>query len=279
EALVDLLASDRPEDIAMAQALLLERIHDEVSMPQANQEMIPALLEYVQIHDRDTASLRILALLFLLGGDIVVKHLVQLLYDYPDHHEQLAYAFLFLGEEAKIALTDILNDPHAPAKIRAEAVSMLGLLGPYKDVYEYAQSLSSYGLTPNRTGVLNSEQLAISLRALGSLLPRGDWDILTLQNLRRITPEGSAQSELYHVLLGWRYEPEIIRLKNELQNEREARRTEIVNLTARIVHDQSQIHELEEELDQIRQEHGLRSDELYQTTQEKEAMRRKLDQT
>jgi HEAT repeat protein len=243
DALVELLRSDQPEDIAMAQALLLERIHDEATLPQANQEMIPALLEYVQIHDREIASLRVLALLFLLGGDAVVSNLVQVLYDNPDHHEQLVHAFLFLGEEARNALAHILNDPDAPARLRAEAVSMLGLLGPERNVYEYAQSLSSYGLTTSRVSVLHPDKLTIALRALGSLLASGDWDVPTLQHMRGISQEGSAQSELYNVLLGWRYQPEIARLEHELQNERDARKSEIMSLTARIVHDQTHINE------------------------------------
>src|SRR2546421_7099952 len=161
DALIELLRSDQPEDISMAQALLLERIHDEAALPQANQEMVPALLEYVQVHDREIASLRVIALLFLLGGEAVVKNLVHALYENPDHHEQLVHAFLFLGEEARKALADILDDAEAPATLRAEAVSMLGLLGPEKEVYEYAYSLSTYGLTTNRTTVLNSDRLTI----------------------------------------------------------------------------------------------------------------------
>ncbi|MGI9057192.1 MAG: HEAT repeat domain-containing protein [Ktedonobacteraceae bacterium] len=278
DALVDLLGSDQPEDMAMAQALLLERIHDEMALPQANHEMIPALFDYVQIHDRERSSLRILALLLLIGGNQVITHLVQVLYDYPEHHEQLAYAFLFLGDEAHTALVNILHDQHAPAQLRAEIMSIIGLLGPYKDLYEYAQSLSSYGLSLNRTSILKPDQLAIALRALGSLLASGDWDISTLQNLLRITPEGSSQSELYHVLLGWRYEPIIARLKDDLQNEREARNNEIMNLTARIVQDRSHIHELEEELEQVRHEHGQRGDELFQATQEREDFRSNLEQ-
>jgi len=168
------LTSDQPEDIAMAQALLLERIHDEEALSGANQEMIPALLDFVQIHDQERTSLRILALLFLQGGDSVVRHLVKVLYDQPEHHEKLAYAFLFMGDEAKMALIKILNDQHAPPQLRAEAVSMIGLLGPYKDVYEYAQSVSRYGLSNNRMGLLHPEELAVSLRALGSLLASGD---------------------------------------------------------------------------------------------------------
>ena len=123
DALVDLLTSDQPGDIAMAQALLLERIHDEETLPAANQEMIPALIQYVQIHEKERTSLRVMALLFLHGGDSVIRHLVQVLYDYPEHYEQLVHAFLFLGDEAIIALLNILNDPHAPMSLRAEAMA------------------------------------------------------------------------------------------------------------------------------------------------------------
>jgi HEAT repeat protein len=277
-ALVEMLSSEKSEDIAMAQALLLERIYDEAALPLASHEMTPSLLEYVQIHDREVTSLRIIALLLLLGGEAVVKHLVTVLYDYPEHHEQLTHIFLFLGEEAPAALQRIVNDMHAPARLRGEAVSVLGLLGPFKEVYGPAQALSSYGLVNNRTGILNPDQLTVSLRALGSLLASGDWDIPTLQNLRRISQDGSPQHELYQVLLGWRYTPEIIRVQNELQSEREGRKNEIMSLTARIVQEREHIHELEEQLEQAHHEHGLRSDELLQVNREREGMRKNLDQ-
>ncbi len=139
--------------------------------------------------------------------------------------------------------------------------------------------MSKYGLSARRTGLLNPDELTVSLRALGSLLASGDWDIPTLQNLRHINPEGSAESELYHVLLGWRYEPELTKLKHDLQNERDARKSEIMSLTARIVQDQAQIRGLESQLEQMSHEHGLRGDELHQATQEREAYRTNLDQT
>ena len=279
DALVDLLTSDRPEDIAMALALLLERIHDEETLSAANQEMIPALIQYVQIHERERTSLRIMALLFLQGGDSVVRHFVQVLYDYPDHYEQLVHAFLFLGDEANIALLKILNDPRAPMSLRAEAISMIGLLGASNEVYEYAQSVSKYGVSSNRMGTSNAEELTISLHALGSLLASGDWDVPTLQHLRQITPEGNPQSDLYNVLLGRRYEPEMLKLKHDLQNERDARKSEIMNLTARIVQDQAHMHELEDHLKLVQHEHGLRGDELFQATRERDTLGRNLNRT
>jgi HEAT repeat protein len=278
-ALVELLKSEKAEDIAMAQALLLERISDEEAMPQANHEMIPALLEYVQLHEREIASQRIFALLILLGGEVVVKHLVAVLYAYPEHNDQLTHALLFLGAEAQAALLRILKDVHAPARLRGEAVSTLGLLDPGKEVYEHAQSLNKAGLSKSSPGVVNPDELTVALRALGSLLASGDWDIPTLQNLRRISQEGSSEHELYQVLLGRRLGPEIARLQNELQKEREARKSEIMSLTARIVQNHERIHELEEQLEQTRHEHGERGDELFQATQEREALRKELETT
>ncbi len=275
DALVELLRSEQAEQLAMAQALLLERISAEVTQTQANHEMIPLLLEYVQIHERDVASLRILALLMLLGGEAVVNHLVATLYDHPEHHEQLIHTFLFLGAEARAALLQILDDPRASARLRGEAVSMLGLLGPVQEVYERAQFLNSYGLEANRA--TGSDELTIALRALGSLLASGDWDIATLRNLQRLSLEESAENELYQVLLGRRYGPEISRMQRELQKERDARKSEVMSLTARIVQDHEHIHELEEQLEQTRHEHGQRGDELFQVTQERENYRNNLD--
>ena len=68
------------------------------------------------------------------------------------------------------------------------------------------------------------------------------------------------------------------KLKNDLQNEREARKSEIMNLTSRIVHDQARIRELEDNLKLSQHEHGLRGNELYQATQERDALLRNLQQ-
>ncbi|HLX40838.1 MAG TPA: hypothetical protein VKR42_09905, partial [Ktedonobacteraceae bacterium] len=97
-------------------------------------------------------------------------------------------------------------------------------------------------------------------------------------DMRRTFREGTPQHELYSILLGWRYEPELSNLQNALEIERDSRRRELKTLTARIVADQNQIADLNNQLIQIREEHGQRSDELYQTTQEREAMRGRLDQ-
>ncbi|MEO8973891.1 MAG: HEAT repeat domain-containing protein [Ktedonobacteraceae bacterium] len=282
DALVQLLSSELADDMSMALSLLVERIHDESTLPPANQEMVPTLLEYIQIHEGERISMRIAALLMLLGGATVVNHIIQILYDLPEEYlypEQLLAILFFLRRESENVLASLLNDPHAPTPLRAEAIALLGMMGRSKDVVDYAQSLSNYGLAAGRTNVLYADQLTIALRALGSLLVSGSWDVNTLTELRRSYREGTPQHELYSVLLGWRYEPELTNLQNTLQNERDSHRRELMALTARIVSEQDQIADLENQLIQIREEHGQRSDELYQTTQEREAIRGRLDQT
>lgn len=278
QALVELLSSHRSQDMALALALLMERIKDEQALSLANQEMIPALLDYIEIHEREPASLRILSLLFLLGGDMVIRQLARALYDHPEHHEMLAYAFLFLGEGARDALQNIVDDPHAEVELRSEAMAMLGLLQPTSEVLRYAQSLNQYGLTRQAT-IASPEQLSVALRALGSLLTSGQWDIQTIQNLRRSSPQGSAQEELFSVLLGWRNAPELANLQESIQWERESHKTELVNLTNRLITDQARINELERTLLQVQHEHGLRGDELDKIAQEREDMRDQLDRT
>ena len=281
DALVQLLSSELADDMSMALSLLVERIHDESALPAPNQEMIPTLLEYVQIHEGERISMRISALLMLLGGESVVHHIVQVLYDQPEEYmypEQLLTILLFLRRESEHALEGLLNDPQAPLQLRAEAIALLGMMGHSKDVVDYAQSLSTYGLVPGRSSVLHVDQLTLALRALGSLLMSGNWDVTTLNEMRRGSREGTPQHELYSVLLGWRNEPELANLQDTVQNERDSHRRELMALTARIVSDQDHIAELENQLIQIREEHGQRGDELYQTAQEREAFRGRFDQ-
>ena len=279
EALAGLLTSSRSQDIALALALLMERVKDEQALSLANQEMIPALLDYVQIHGREQASLRILALLFLLGSDVVIKQLARELYDRSEHHEMLVYAFLFLGEGTRDILQSIVNDPQAAVELRSEAIAMLGLLQPTPEVMNYAQSLSQYGLFTRQSGMASAEQLSVALRALGGLLASGQWDVSALQNLRRASQEGSAQEELFSVLLGWRNAPELASLQQSIHLERESHKSELVKLTNRLITDQERISELQRLLLQIQFEHGQRGNELDKIAQERESMREKLDRT
>ncbi|HEX6482564.1 MAG TPA: HEAT repeat domain-containing protein [Ktedonobacteraceae bacterium] len=278
DELVELLKSNESDKISMALTLLLERIHDEAQQPDSEHEMIPALLEHVLTHSDEQASLRVLALLLLLGAGMVIDHMVQVLYDYPNHQERLIQAFLLLGEDSEEVLLDMLHDPAAPANLRAEAAGVLGMIAPHPDIREYARMTGEYGLWAGRTGVLQPEQLAIALRGLGGLLAGGHWDIPELQNLRNRSKEGSAERELYDILLGWRYSPRITLLENDLETERQEHKKDILNLTQQLLGMRAQVMELEQELEEVRQEHSNRGEELEQATREIDDLRTNLNQ-
>jgi len=266
DELVQLLQSDEPDDITMAMTLLLERIHEETLLAHHDREMIPSLLEYVQAHGDERASLRIIGLLILLDGHAVIDHVAQVLYDHPNHHERIFHALLLLGEEAEEVLLEMLHDPDAPAILRAEAASLLGIVAPNVDIREYARMLGEYGLwagqSVGRGSVLHPDWLAISLRALGGLLVGGHWDTIELQNLRLNSKERSAERELYDVLLGWRYSPYITMLENELQTEQEEHKRNILKLSQQILDMQTHMSGLEHQLQQLNVEHGVRGEEL-----------------
>jgi HEAT repeat protein len=266
DELVQLLRSDEPDDITMAMTLLLERIHEETLLTHHDREMIPSLLEYVQAHGDERASLRIIGLLILLDGHAVIDHVTQVLYDHPNHHERIFHALLLLGEEAEEVLLEMLHDPDVPAILRAEAASLLGIVAPNVDIREYARMLGEYGLwagqSVGRGSVLHPDRLAISLRALGGLLVGGHWDTIELQNLRLNSKERSAERELYDVLLGWRYGPHITMLENELQAEQEEHKRNILKLSQQILDMQTHMSGLEHQLEQLNVEHGVRGEEL-----------------
>jgi HEAT repeat protein len=283
DELVQLLQSNEPDNIAMALALLLERIHDEALQSNGEHEMIPALLEHVQTHSDERASLRIIALLLLLGGPTVIEHITRVLYDYPNHQRLLVYAFLLLGEEGEERLLEILHDPEALTMLRAEAASLLGILAPNVDIREYARMLAEYGLwagqSVGKTGVLQPDRLAISLRALGGLLAGGHWNAAELQNLRLRSKERSAERELYDILLGWCYSPQITMLENDLQTEQEEHRKNILRFSQEILSTRTQVADLEQELERLHHEHGMRREELEEANKKVEDLQHSLNLT
>jgi hypothetical protein len=294
DELVRLLMSNDPDSVSMALALLIERINDETLQSGGEHEMIPALLEHVQTHGYERSSLRIMALLLLLGGQNVIGQIEEVLYNYPNHQQLLIYAFLLLGEEGEEVLLDMLHDPDAPMQLRAESAAMLGMLAPNVDILESASMPGEYGLWAGQStgmaGVLQPDRLAISLRALGGLLAAGHWDVSQLQNLRLRSKELSAERELFDILLGWRYSPHIAQLENDLALEQEEHKKAIVKFSQEILDMRFQISELEQQLEQLHQAHGSREEELDQanrkiaglqhsltlTTQEKESIQDNL---
>jgi HEAT repeat protein len=271
DELVQLLSSDYPDDIAMALTLLLERIHDENAQNEREPEMIPVLLEHAQLHSDQRASLRILALLLLLGGRVVADSLEHVLYDFPNHSRMFLHAFLLLDESAQETLLEMLHDPDAPPLLRAEAAGVLGIISPLMDIREYAKMLAEYGMWAGRsqgyTDVLQVDQLNIALRALGGLLAGGHWNAAELQQLRLQSKESSPERELYDILLGWRYSPHIDSLEMEIERERQELKKHVSIFSAEILALRTANHDLEEELEGLHHEHGRRGRELEEATE------------
>ncbi|WP_165423791.1 HEAT repeat domain-containing protein [Ktedonosporobacter rubrisoli] len=278
DELISRLASESPDDISMAVSLLLERIHFEADQRSADSVMIPELVEYVQAHGVEETNLRIIALLLLVGEHITVDYIVQSLAANPQHRKQLTNMLLLLGEETQDVLLDVFNDGQTTVELRAEVAAVLSMVSAPKVVADAAQNVSSYGLAKTRTSVLFPEQLAISLRALGGLLASGHWNPRKLQELRDACEADSPALDLFNVLLGWRYEPQLAKLQSDLDAQKEAHKQEIVTLTARIVADQKRAQTLEEDLEKLQKEHGQRGDELKKAEQEKTTLRTNLEQ-
>jgi septal ring factor EnvC (AmiA/AmiB activator) len=99
-----------------------------------------------------------------------------------------------------------------------------------------------------------------------------------LLDLRNSSKSGEPAHELFSILLGWRYEPQIAKLQSDLESQREMFNNEILALTTRIVAEQGRVQQLESELEKIQQEHGFRGDELYRVSRERDAFRAKIDQ-
>lgn len=278
DELIELLTSDTQTDIAMAISLLLDRIQDESTQHYADRVMVPELLEYVQTHNDEEINLRVISLLLLLGERTLIDPLLQTLDEYPQHRRQLAYVFLLLGEEAQNALLEMFKDAETSPELRSEVAALLAMMSAPDAITEYAQHVSNYGVATTRTSVLFPEQLAVALHALGGLLASGQWNVRRLQELRDASKEGSAAHELFNVLLGWRYEPQLAKLQNDLETERNTHKKEMLVLTAKIMQSERRASSLESELEEVQREHGNRGDELFRITRERDSLRVRLEQ-
>lgn len=271
------LMSDQPQDVAMAVALLLERIHTESKLAFEEQEMIPSLLAYVEQQGGERTLLRILALLLFIGGQDVTDHMVQALYKQPEYSEQIIQSFLLLGKGAAKTLEDILYDREATQEMRAAVVGILGMLEPAQSVNEYVRNISGYGYgVTARPETLNDPALLnVALRALGGLLVGGHWDVSTLLDLRTKNIEGYA--DLATALLGWRYGAYIQKLLDDLRNQRELHQMEVRSLQMQIAEEQQESQQLQEELEHAAQEHDLRVEELEHAKRQHQELRNRFD--
>jgi HEAT repeat protein len=278
DELVSLLISQRRDDVAMAVTLLLERVHDEQRLPYPNRVMVPELVKYIETHTVENVNLRIIALLLLLGEQTIVDHLIQALGDYAEPHKQLVHLFLLLGAETQQLLREVFNDSETKAPVRAELATVLGMRLVPEEIATYAQNLSKYGLANNRTTLLHPDQLSVALRSVGALLASGRWDSRKLLEMRDSAKGNEPARELYSVLLGWRYEPQIELLKKELEELRVTYKKEILDLGTRIITEQKRAQGLDAELEKLRSEHGFRGDELQQIKVERDSLKARVEQ-
>jgi hypothetical protein len=278
DELVSLLVSHKRDDIAMAVSLLLERIHDESVKEYADHVMVPELIDYVQTHTTEDTNLRIIALLLLLGEETIADHLVQGLDESAQQRKQLLYSLLLLGKKTHELLLEVFLDADTSAEMRSDCAAILSMVMATNDVIDYARNISKYGLSSSRSSVLFPDQLAISLRALGGLLASGQWNARKLQEMRDDCKADDPARELFNVLLGWLYEPQIAQLESEMEAQRDTFKKELLTVTSRAISEQKRAQELEEELEKLREEHGMRGDELKQAHKEKDALRANVDQ-
>jgi hypothetical protein len=264
-------------NIEMAMTLSVERILVENKKPPQDQKMIAALLEHVQTHDRENTNLRVIAPLLLLPKDVVIGHLLPILY--AEHQEWLIHIFLLLGPEGgqvEAVLGNILQsqDPAIPHQLRREAAAVMGFLG--LDVGRYATSLPRYSplLQAQPAGPITRdfqklqqqhEELDVALRALGGLLAGGKWNSEKLLALWSNSEEGSSTYELYSVLLGKQFSGQIKQLElairhmqkeynKQIIKEHTVHDKEKVDLNNTILQQMNKIRILERERDSLRLE-------------------------
>ncbi len=277
DELVSLLISKNRDDMSMAVALLLERIDDETQMDFQDQVMVPELLDYIETHNVQETNLRIIALLLLLGEQAITDHLIQALDDNPQHREQLTSMLLLLGPKTHALLLEVLADPNTNSGLRNDIAGVLSMLKAPDALTDHVYKLSEYGLSQKSAGALFSEQLALALRALGGLLVSGQWHPRKLMELRDARDSNDPGYELFNILLGWRYTPEIEKLQRDMDVQSDMFKKELLALTMKVTEEQQRISNLETDLEKARQEHGVRNDELQKTSHERDAMRINLE--
>jgi hypothetical protein len=235
--------------------------------------MVPELLAFVQSHRMGKMNLRIIALLLLLGEQAFFDHLLDALAKNSQPDRQFLYILLLLSDRSQKVLQDAFEDPDTAQSLRTELAAILGLLRAPKNITDYAQRMSLYGLVKNYQQIVQPEKLAISLRALGGLLASGQWNTRRLVEMRDKSADDDPARELFNVLLGWRYEPLIAQIEEDMEVQRENFKKKILLLTEKIMEEQKRAQGLETELEKLKEEHGIRGDELQKIMRDRDNLR------
>jgi hypothetical protein len=190
--------------------------------------------------------------------------------------KQLLYLFLFLSEKKHKIIFDTFEDPDTVSGLRIELAAILGLLKAPRVIAEYARRVSAFGLVKNSKHIASPEKLAISLRALGGLLASGQWDIRRLLEMRDRCADDDPAHELYSILLGWRYEPIIAQVEDEMEAQRETFKKQMFLLTEKMMEEQRHAKGLEEDLETLKEKHAIRGEELQRVNRERDGLQTNL---
>jgi hypothetical protein len=272
DELVTLLVGDDRDDIAMAVSLLLARVHEEAKLDYQEHVMVPELIDFVQTSTEPETNLRIMALLLLMGEQTITEHLVQALSDDPQGSKNLLYLFFLLGPSTQRILLDLFDDASTSLALRAEVATILSMTAVPESINDYVYTISRHGIANKRSGSTSPEQLAVSLRALGGLLASGQWDVDKLQELREDADDEGALREIANVLLGWRYEPQLTKLQQDLAIQRDTFKKELLVSTMKMAEQQNRISSLEDDIERIREEQGMSDDTIKKIMREKEVL-------
>jgi hypothetical protein len=240
--------------------------------------MVPELIEYVQTHNNQVINLRILALLLLLGEQPTIDHLVQAWSEHPQQNRFLSYLFLLFGAGTQRILAQMFSDSETSDMLKAELAGVLSMTMAPGEVIDYVRRISMYGLSNKRGEVLYPEQLAIALRALGGLLTSGYWDVRKLQELRDSSAEDDPAREIFSVLLGWRYEVQIAKIKQDMADLRDKHSQQLVVVTEKMKDMQERISNLEFENGKMREANGENNKELHKIELERDELMKRVDE-
>ncbi len=241
---------------AMALALLMVRAHEEALLPFANQELVPSLLEYIQVTGERPESLRVVASLLILCAtdpeteQSVIGHLLRLL-SVSNHSPLFTRALLLLGNEVEPDLLDLVHSDYSTPRVRSEAAGLLGQMVISRETYQelqgYIATMGEFDLTESSADMREQEYLNIALRILGGFLASGRYNVSTLQEQLE-QGQSEAEQELYSFLLGRRYTRSVEDLEKVLDMERRKHHQEIERRTREIGEKDHKIKELNDEL-------------------------------
>jgi HEAT repeat protein len=255
DSLIQFLASNDVKQIEQGLILLFGRVRAEANAPTGHKKMLTILLEHIQIHPINQQTLPVIAfLLSLPDRQEMLDALVELLDKQPQTQKWLSPLFLLLaleGSKTRDSLLRMIQKGNMSRTRYKEIISILGILEPHQYVIDLAQSIGKHAQSfSNMSDIQQIYEVELSRHALGSLLLGGHWNTNQLLKLKKSAIDGSAQHELFSVLLGDSYLPRIETLQKDLDNEKVMRAHEAQGQQSIIVTQREEINRLQAQIAQ-----------------------------